>query len=274
MLQKLKSFLAMPASDRRVRIRRAIKNRSQLYSSILIYSSFGYWLNRTTSRYILEFRPDSQCEYPALEDYDALLKTWLAGNRHANCGDLGRFYTLCFNLNQVLKDGVPGDMVELGVYKGNSAGILAAFARRHGRRVFLFDTFQGFDERDLRGVDSEHFVQFRDTSLASVQALVGTENVTYAQGFFPESASKISMPERIAVAHIDCDLYEPMKAGLEKFYPRLSPGGIMLLHDYSSGHWPGATRAVDEFFRDLPEKVILLPDKSGTAIIRRAMPKS
>lgn len=260
----------MPAAARNARIRRAFKNRSQLYSSIVIYSSFGYWLNRTRSRYILEFRPDSQSEFCGIEGYEALLKTWLAGNRHRNCGDLGRFYALCLNLNQVLQDGVPGDMVELGVYKGNSAGILAAFARRHGRRVYLFDTFQGFDKRDLRGVDSQHLVQFRDTSLAGVQALVGMDSVTYAQGFFPESAAKITMPERIAIAHIDCDLYEPMKAGLEWFYPRLSSGGIMLLHDYSSGHWPGATRAVDEFFRDLPEKPILLPDKSGTAVIRKA----
>lgn len=273
MLHKLKTVLAMPAPDRKTQIRRAIKNRSQLYSSKIIYSSLGYWLNRRHSRYILEFRPDSQCEFRGLEDYDSLLKTWLAGNRHRNCGDLARFYTLCFNLNQVLKDSIPGDIVELGVYKGNSAGILAAFARRHGRHVFLFDTFDGFDQRDLHGVDSQHFVQFRDTSLAGVQALVGTESVTYAQGFFPESASKITMPERIAIAHIDCDLYEPMKAGLEWFYPRLSPGGMMLLHDYSSGHWPGATRAIDEFFLDLPEKPVLMPDKSGTAIIRKAMPK-
>ena len=223
---------------------------------------------------MLEFRPDSHCDFHGFGDYAPLLKVWLAGNRHQNCGDLSRFYALCLNLNQVFKDGIPGDLVELGVYKGNSAGILADFARRHGRHVFLFDTFAGFDERDLQGIDSEHPVQFGDTSLAGVQSLVGTDGVTYAQGFFPESTSKIAMPEQIAVAHIDCDLYGPMKAGLEGFYPRLAPGGLMLLHDYSSGHWPGATRAIDEFFRDLPEKPILLPDKSGTAVVRKMGPSA
>jgi hypothetical protein len=96
------------------------------------------------------------------------------------------------------------------------------------------------------------------------------ESVTYVEGFFPESAAKTSMPERLAVAHIDCDLHAPMKAGLECFYPRLSPGGIMFLHDYSSGYWPGAKKAIDDYFRNLPEKPILAPDKSGTAIIRKA----
>jgi hypothetical protein len=269
MPHKLEAVLRMPADERNSRIKRAFKSRWQLYTSKVIYSTFGYWLNRRRSRYIFEFRPDSHYEFSKFDDYNALLDIWLAGNRHMNCGDLARFYALCLNLKQVLDDGVPGDLVELGVYKGNSAGMLAAFARRHHRRVFLFDTFEGFDQRDLRGLDSNRVVQFQDTSLSAVQALVGTDSVTYAQGFFPESASKITMPERIAVAHIDCDLYEPMKAGLEYFYPLLSPGGIMLLHDYSSGHWPGATRAIDEFVRNIPEKPVLLPDKSGTAVIRK-----
>jgi len=270
MLQKLRTLLALPGQERNAKIKLVLGYRFHLWISRLIYSTGGYWLNRTRSRYMLEYRPDSHCDFDTFKDYQSLLKLWLAGNRYRNCGDLARFYALCLNVKQVLADGVPGEFVELGVYKGNSAGILAMLARRHGRHVFLFDTFGGFDERDLRGVDSQQSVQFADTSLTGVRMLLGTENITYVQGFFPESVEKFEMPQRIAVAHIDCDLYEPMKAGLEWFYPRLSPGGIMLLHDYSSGHWPGATRAIDEFFRNLPEKPILVPDKSGTAIVRRA----
>jgi hypothetical protein len=93
----------------------------------------------------------------------------------------------------------------------------------------------------------------------------------YVQGFFPESMTKIRMPDRISVVHIDCDLYQPMKAGLELFYPRLSPGGLMLLHDYTSGHWPGIHQAIDEFFAKTVEKPVLAPDKSGTAIVRKAL---
>jgi hypothetical protein len=61
-----------------------------------------------------------------------------------------------------------------------------------------------------------------------------------------------------------------MKAGLEFFYPRLAPGGLLLLHDYSSGCFPGAKQAVDEFAKTIPENIVLQPDKSGTAIIRKS----
>lgn len=270
MLMKVKALLDLPQAQRNAKIKRGLRNRYHDSLSKLIYSTAGYWLNRARSRYILEFRPDSHYDLRQFGDYEQLLKGWLAGNR-ANCGDLARFYALYLNLNQVLTDDIPGAFVELGVYKGNSAVMLAAFARRARRPVYLFDTFEGFDKRDLRGIDDKSHIGFTDTSLAGVQHLVGTEGVTYVQGFFPESTRKVTMPDQIAVAHIDCDLYEPMKAGLNEFYPRLSPGGIMLLHDYSSGAWVGATRAVDEFFAQVPDKPILLPDKSGTAIIRKAM---
>jgi hypothetical protein len=270
MLTKVQAIFDLPRSERNAKIKVAAR-RYLAHFRQRIFKILGGWLNPSESRFILEFRPDSYFDYDRFSADKALLKGWLAGNRDNNCYDLGRFYAICMNTRQILDEGVPGDFVELGVYKGNSAATLAAFARRDQRHVFLFDTFEGFDKRDLHGVDSKHPVQFTNTSLSAVQKLVGTDGVTYVQGFFPESASNITMPERIAIAHIDCDLYQPMKAGLECFYPRLSPGGIMLLHDYSSGHWPGATQAIDEFFKNLPEKPILLPDKSGTAVIRKAI---
>jgi hypothetical protein len=270
MLAKVKTILSLPRTERTTQIKIVLRNRYHDYLSRIIYSTVGYWLERTRSRYILEYRPDSHYDFEQLGDYEQLLKGWLNGNRQ-NCGDLGRFYALYLNITHILGDGIPGDFAELGVYRGNSAIILATLARRAGRHVYLFDTFEGFDKRDLQGIDGQSEVGFTRTSLAAVQALVGNEDVTYVQGFFPESMSKVSMPERIAVAHIDCDLYEPMKAGLKEFYPRLSCGGIMLMHDYSSGHWPGATLAVNEFFEHLPDKPILLADKCGTAIVRKSV---
>jgi hypothetical protein len=265
MLRRIRAILDLPAAERRAKIQRALRDRT----SSQLYKYIGNWMNRSKSRFLLDFRPDSHYNFDRFVDFEPLMKQWLAGNQFNNCGDFSRFYTICLNVMQVLCDGVPGDFVELGVYKGNSASILAAYARRQSRRVFLFDTFEGFDQRDLKGVDRERTSLFADTSLAAVQNLVGTEGTTYVKGFFPESISTVTMPETIAVAHIDCDLYQPMKAGLQEFYPRLSPGGIMLLHDYSSGYWPGVKQAIDEFFKDLPEKPILAPDKSGTAIIRK-----
>lgn len=225
--------------------------------------------NRT---FMIGYRPDFHADFDRIRDYPELVKGWIYNNRSNNCGDLIRFYTIYLNINQVLEDRIPGDFVELGVYKGNSAKLLAVLGRGRNRHTYLFDTFSGFDSRDLRGVDSRNFMDFTDTSLGAVQKLVGTEGVTYVPGFFPESVSQIELPQHIAIAHIDCDLYEPMKAGLEQFYPRLSTGGILLLHDYSSGYWEGAKRAIDEFFEKRPEKPVVAADKSGTALIRRAGP--
>jgi len=71
------------------------------------------------------------------------------------------------------------------------------------------------------------------------------------------------------LVHLDCDLYAPFQAALRYFYPRLVSGGFLILHDYANAHWKGAEKAVDEFFADKPEKVIPIPDKSGTAVLRK-----
>jgi O-methyltransferase len=79
------------------------------------------------------------------------------------------------------------------------------------------------------------------------------------------------MPENktYSLVHIDCDLYAPILAALSYFYPRTSPKGFLIVHDYSSLHWPGAEQAVDEFFADKPENIVLMPDISGSIIVRK-----
>jgi hypothetical protein len=175
------------------------------------------------------------------------------------------------NVRQVLQDGIEGDFAELGVWRGNSAAILVDFAAQCGKRVFLFDTFAGFDKRDFVGIDSKLKVSFGDTSIDYVRKTVGHDDITtYIQGRFPESITDEVSTRTFALAHIDCDLYEPMKAALEFFYARLSVGGMLILHDYSSGTWEGATRAITEFTADKGEFLSLWPDKSGTAVLRKS----
>ena len=74
---------------------------------------------------------------------------------------------------------------------------------------------------------------------------------------------------RYALVHIDCDLYAPVKSALSYFYPRLVPGGFLVVHDYSSLHWNGAERAVDEFFADLSESVVPITDSAGSVVVRK-----
>lgn len=185
-------------------------------------------------------------------------------------GDAGRFFFFCLVLDQLAKEELDGDLAELGVYKGHTACLLANIARRLGKTAYLFDTFEGFDEADLQGVDAGKGPQFNDTSLSAVKALVGEERVEYVQGYFPASAAKIPTGRTFCLVHIDCDLYAPALSALEYFYPKMVPGGFIIIHDYSSLGWRGAERAVDEFFADKTESIVPLPDSAGSAVIRKA----
>jgi hypothetical protein len=102
--------------------------------------------------------------------------------------------------------------------------------------------------------------------------LIGQDHVKYIKGHFPESALQVPDETVFCLVHIDCDLYSTISSALLYFYPRLLPGGYLIVHDYASLCWDGAERAVDEFFADKPEAVLPLTDGGGSVAIRRCRP--
>lgn len=173
-------------------------------------------------------------------------------------------------LRSVIVRGVQGAMAELGVWQGATARLFHHY--EPNRKLYLLDTFSGFGERGRveekeRTGERIDARQFADTSLAEVQKTVAAVNgnVTYIPGFFPDSATAELAAESFSFVHLDADLYQPISAGLEFFYPRLSPGGILVVHDYNA--WVGARRAVDTFMVDKAEVPIPMPDKSGSVVI-------
>ncbi len=226
--------------------------------------------NRPGRPFHVQFRPDFETGSGRFRDATALLDAWVHGMEENNWGDLSRLYFLHENVIRLEREAVQGDFAELGVYKGCSAKVLHLLAPE--RRMWLFDTFAGFADADaasetLREVKRH---DFGDTSLAAVRAFLGESPLLhFVEGRFPDTAAAVPADSRFALVHLDCDLEEPMRAGLEFFYPRLSPGGLLIMHDYGSGLWPGVTHAVDEFLRGKPERIILIPDKSGTAVIAK-----
>ena len=231
-----------------------------------VMRAIGALINPRNTKLYIAYRPDSHADFDSFPQFRQLLDRF-THQSHNNRGDLPRFYALLLNVARVLKEDISGDFAEVGVYKGNTASILAQAARESGRRLFLFDTFSGFDAADLGNAASNAFT---DTSLEAVKSFVGTDGVEYVVGRFPDSLPQAGVSERFAIVHLDCDLYQPTAAGLAYFYPRLSAGGLLILHDYSSGRWPGCTQAIDEFLKDKPERPVLMPDKSGTAIVIKA----
>src|SRR5438067_563391 len=115
------------------------------------------------------YHPDSAYIFGAHPERDRLYQRWVRGNRLNNGGDLVRLYALLLNLKRLELDAVDGDFAELGVWRGNSASVLAHFAERGKRRLFLLDTFAGFDQRDIKDVDAERGGLFADTSVDFVR---------------------------------------------------------------------------------------------------------
>ena len=172
--------------------------------------------------------------------------------------------------------GVPGDFVELGVFKGASfcrfRKISELYHPPHARHFHGFDVFDKFPDADHEMDRAELERQFDtdgDTSI-SVEALQETldkqnlsENVTLVKGDIRETLGKYfeeNDDRAIAIANIDLDLYGPVKTALEVIYPRVPKGGVIILDDYAAG-FPGARKAVDEFLKEnnLPETIQKFP---------------
>lgn len=257
-----KFYVARPQERRKSRFERFLAR--EIAQAAM--STIGSFFNSRNAKIYLAYRPDSHFDFAGFPNFSEFYRDFVHDSKKQNSGDLGRLYLLLLNIARVLKDAIPGDFAEIGVYRGNTARILAQAARAGHRRLFLFDTFSGFDAADQADGDRPSRA-FADTSLEKVRDFVGTDCVEYVVGRFPDSLSTVKIPDRFAIVHLDCDLQQPTAAGLDYFYPRLSPGGLFILHDYCSGHWSGCARAIDAFFEDKPERPVLIPDKSGTAVV-------
>lgn len=218
------------------------------------------------------YHPDSYYAFEAHPEFDELYPKFTAHNEVNNGGDITRLWAFILNCKQVLSEGIPGDFAELGVWRGNTASILARFAAGANRKVYLFDTFEGFTETDLTGIDAQKEMDFNNTSIELVKNIIGkaATSCSFAKGSFPDSITSEHKEKQYAVVSLDCDLYAPTKAGLPFFYDRMPKGGIFFLHDYSSLHWNGSRLAIDEFCKERGEYVILMPDKSGSAFFRKS----
>jgi O-methyltransferase len=173
---------------------------------------------------------------------------------------------------RIREAGVEGALAELGVYRGDFAWQLNE--QFPGRKLYLFDTFEGFHEQDIKverqiGASKAQAHDFSDTGEEDVLARMSYKTqIVLKKGYFPASAE--GLEERFAIVSIDADLYAPTLAGLAYFYPRLNCGGIIILHDYNNSRFSGVRKAVEQFESEhgtVP--IVPLCDLHGTAIIIR-----
>ena len=158
---------------------------------------------------------------------------------------------------------VDGTIVECGVARGESLLMLTLLANAEGkgREVWAFDSFEGFPEPSVhdvsprrvqkgeRAVDVESVCKLlRDGGVP--QAFMTTK-VTLVKGFFEETLADYR-GGRIALLHLDVDLYESYRCALRQLQPEVAPGGVTAFDEYLGTfdriNWPGARKAIDEYF--------------------------
>ena len=159
---------------------------------------------------------------------------------------------------------VPGATAELGVYRGFFARCINQLLPN--RKLYLFDSFEGFAENACA---SESFqAAHRNTAIHKVLAIMPhPEMITVKPGFFPESLE--GLEERFCLVSLDVDFYQTTLDGLRYFWPRLERGGYLMLHDWGSQSLPGVRQALEDFEREMGERLPAVPlcDVGGSLVI-------
>ena len=163
----------------------------------------------------------------------------------------------------------PGAVAECGVFRGASAFLMARAIRQAGgeRCLHLFDSFAGLSDPEPK--DGDYWAA---GSLACSQSEVAAnlaefgDLVRFHKGWIPARFGDVS-DTRFCFVHIDVDLYQPTRAALDFFYPRMVAGGMIVCDDYGFETCPGARQAMDAFFSERPEPVVGLPTGQGFVLI-------
>jgi O-methyltransferase len=183
----------------------------------------------------------------------------------------------------VTQNGIEGDVVECGVWRGGSAISMAETLGGHGddhRRVFMYDTYEGMSEPtelDVRISDGASAVtKYQDrrrgdhsdwqyASLREVQANVASARYPRNRFVLVKGKVEDTIPGKIALLRLDTDFYNSTSHEMEHLYPRLSAGGVLIIDDY--GAWAGARKAVDDYVASKSIRMLLLQNTVNGAAI-------
>ena len=191
--------------------------------------------------------------------------------------DWQRAYSVYSSVRYVLDAGIPGDFAECGVWKGGACMLMALTLLRHGatdRMIYLFDTFAGMAPPTAADVSMDGKKQAaalweqRQAGDHNEWCYAGVEEVraNLARTGYPpkylrfvrgrvEETLPAAAPARLALLRLDTDWYQSTYHELTHLYPRLSPGGVLILDDYS--YWQGQKIATDQYFAEQHEVMLL-----------------
>ena len=175
-------------------------------------------------------------------------------------------------VQHIAREGVEGDIVECGVWKGGNLILCGLAAKKLGLRrpIWGFDTFEGMSaptDDDVQvgtsktvherwqaatkdGVTDWCYSPYEEVE-QNFRREAGDGDLRLVKGKVEDTLNNSNnIPDKIALLRLDTDWYESTKKELDVLYPRLQKGGVLIIDDY--GHWAGAKKAVDEYFATKP----------------------
>ncbi len=180
---------------------------------------------------------------------------------------LERLKSLSDAVSYVVENGIEGDFVECGTWKGGSVMCMQKkliSLNKNDRNFWVFDTFEGMPEPEeidktfnntsakklLEADDKKEttiwsYSNFEETSGNILTAGYPANKINFIKGMVEDTIPTTPI-ESIALLRLDTDWYSSTKLELEHLYPKLVKGGILIIDDY--GHWEGCKKAVDEYF--------------------------
>ncbi len=198
------------------------------------------------------------------------------GNCFFKSGDYVRIGTLQLLAEEINTRNVSGDIAELGVFQGDFSKYLNELFP--DRTLHLFDTFEGFDQKDIQIDTKKIFTNqqtingmefLKNTSIDLVMSkMKNPDKIEIHQGYFPDT---IPTEEKIfAFVSLDPDLYKPTLEGLRYFYPRLSKHGYIMIHDYNNVQFfKSVHQAIEDFRQEFDINIVPIPDENGTLVISK-----
>ena len=171
-----------------------------------------------------------------------------------------------------------GEIIEFGVWRGHMTKRMAAVAKNAGirKRLYACDSFEGFGDDVITSQDTSIFrpvskLKKKFTAASDVPDKLDEFFECFdldgfcVKGFFSESLGLLDSSVKYCFAHIDCDAYTSHLDCLNFVYQKMSKGGCIVFDDYDKKPWPGATKAVDEFLLNKPEKIKFSDNKKNPA---------
>lgn len=182
--------------------------------------------------------------------------------------EIERCYALYQSLRHVIKNKIPGDLVECGVWKGGSAMLMALVLKGYNetnRRIWLYDTFEGMTrpgEQDganelkewesLRVSDTKNnmcYSPIEEVRQHLSRTGYPADNFVWVKGKVEDTIPG-KIPAAISLLRLDTDWYASTSHELLHLFPLVASKGVLLIDDY--GAWQGARKAVDEYFEGKP----------------------